>query len=121
AVGPDAKRRWLDSPRAAATGRTLQPLDWQVGVQVPLSWGDEVIGVLGAFLPSAVSGPTKEELAFYTALADEAAVAVVNERLLAEANETSMLRERARLARELHDSVSQAMVAMRLHVRAYRL
>ena len=52
AVIPDAKRRWLDSRRAAATGRTLQPLDWQVGVHVPLSWGEEVIGVLGAFLPS---------------------------------------------------------------------
>jgi hypothetical protein len=51
AVIPDAKRRWLDSPRAAATGRTLQPLDWQVGVHVPLSWGEEVIGVLGVFLP----------------------------------------------------------------------
>ena len=121
AVIPDAKRRWLDSPRAAATGRTLQSLDWQVGVHVPLSWGEEVIGVLGAFLPSAVSGPTEEELAFYTALADQAAVAVVNERLLAEADETSMLRERARLARELHDSVSQALFSMRLHARTAQL
>src|SRR5437763_450242 len=121
AVVPDAKRRWLDNPRAAATGRTLQPLDWQVGVQVPLSWGEEVIGVLGAFLPSAVSGPTEEELAFYTALADQAAVAVVNERLLAEADETSMLRERARLARELHDSVSQALFSIRLHARTAQL
>ena len=86
-----------------------------------MSWGDEVIGVLGAFLPSAVSGPTEEELAFYTALADQAAVAVVNERLLAEADETSMLRERARLARELHDSVSQALFSMRLHARSAQL
>jgi signal transduction histidine kinase len=121
AVIPDAKRRWLDSPRAAATGRTLQPLDWQVGVHVPLSWGEEVIGVLGVFLPPAVSGPTEEELAFYTALADQAAVAVVNERLLAEADEVSVLRERARLARELHDSVSQALFTMRLHARTAQL
>jgi PAS domain S-box-containing protein len=121
AVIPDAKRRWLDSPRAAATGRTLQALDWQVGVHVPLSWGTEVIGVLGAFLPSAVSGPTEEELAFYTALANQAAVAVVNERLLAETGEASMLRERARLARELHDSVSQALFSMSLHARTAQL
>jgi PAS domain S-box-containing protein len=40
AVIPDAKRRWMDSPRAAATGRTLQPLDWQLSVHVPLSWGE---------------------------------------------------------------------------------
>jgi PAS domain S-box-containing protein len=121
AVIPDAKRRWLDRPRAAATGRTLQPLDWQVGVHVPLSWGKEVIGVLGVFLPSTVSGPTEEELAFYTALADQAAVAVVNDRLLTETGETSVLRERARLARELHDSVSQALFSMKLHARAAQL
>jgi PAS domain S-box-containing protein len=121
AVIPDAKRRWLDNPRSAPTGRTLQPMDWQVGVHVPLSWGTEVIGVLGAFLPSAVSGPTEEELAFYTALANQAAVAVVNERLLAEAGEASMLRERARLARELHDSVSQALFSLSLHARSAQL
>jgi PAS domain S-box-containing protein len=121
AVIPDAKRRWLDNPRAAATGHTLQSLDWQVGVHVPLSWGTEVIGVLGAFLPSTVSGPTEEELAFYTALANQAAVAVVNERLLAETGEASTLRERARLARELHDSVSQALFSMSLHARTAQL
>jgi PAS domain S-box-containing protein len=121
AVIPDAKRRWMESPRAAPTGRTLQQLDWQMGVHVPLSWGEEVIGVLGAFLPSTVSGPTEEELAFYTALADQAAVAVVNDRLLAETGEASVLRERARLARELHDSVSQALFSMRLHARTAQL
>jgi PAS domain S-box-containing protein len=121
AVIPDAKRRWMESPRAAATGRTLQPLDWQMGVHVPLSWGDEVIGVLGVFLPSMVSGPTEAELAFYTALADQAVVAVVNDRLLAETGETSVLRERARLARELHDSVSQALFSMTLHARTAQL
>jgi PAS domain S-box-containing protein len=121
AVIPDAKRRWMDSPRAAATGRTLQPLDWQVGVHVPLSWGEEVIGVLGVFLPSTVSGPTEAELAFYAALADQAVVAVVNDRLLAETGETSVLRERARLARELHDSVSQALFSMTLHARTAQL
>jgi signal transduction histidine kinase len=121
AVIPDAKRRWMDSPRAAATGRTLQPLDWQVGVHVPLSWGEEVIGVLGVFLPSTVSGPTEAELAFYAALADQAVVAVVNDRLLAETGEASVLRERARLARELHDSVSQALFSMTLHARTAQL
>ncbi|HEY1515718.1 MAG TPA: sensor histidine kinase, partial [Solirubrobacteraceae bacterium] len=95
--------------------------DWQVGVHVPLSWGDEVIGVLGVFLPSAVSGPTEAELAFYTALADQAVVAVINDRLLAETGETSVLRERARLARELHDSVSQALFSITLHARTAQL
>jgi PAS domain S-box-containing protein len=121
AVIPDAKRRWMENCRAAATGLTLQPLDWQVSVHVPLSWGDEVIGVLGVFLPSTLSGPTEAELAVYTALAEQAVVAVVNDRLLAETGETSVLRERARLARELHDSVSQALFSITLHARTAQL
>ena len=121
AVIPDAKARWLTSPVAASAGSALQPLGWQAGVHVPLAWGEEVIGVLAVFLDTSVSGPTEEELAFYTALADQAAVAVVNDRLLAETGETSVLRERARLARELHDSVSQALFSMTLHARTAQL
>ncbi len=121
AVIPDAKRRWLDRPASAHAGEKLQPLDWQAGVHVPLAWGEEVIGLLAIFLDQSVSGPTEEELAFYTALADQAVVAVVNDRLLAETGETSVLRERARLARELHDSVSQALFSMTLHARTAQL
>jgi signal transduction histidine kinase len=120
AVVPDAKARWLTGPRPDI-GATLQDLDWQAGVHVPLSWGEEVIGVLAVFLPSTVTGPTEAELAFYTALGDEAAVAVINDRLLAETGQASALQERARLARELHDSVSQALFSMTLHARTAQL
>ena len=41
AVVPDAKARWLSGPRPDV-GATLQELDWQAGVHVPLSWGEEV-------------------------------------------------------------------------------
>ena len=77
--------------------------------------------MLAVFLPASASGPTEAELAFYTALGDQAAVAVVNERLLAETGQTSALQERARLARELHDSVSQALFSMTLHARTAQL
>jgi signal transduction histidine kinase len=53
-------------------------------------------------------------LAFYTALADQAAVAVTNARLAASL-------ERSRLARDLHDSVSQALFSMTMHARAAQL
>ena len=97
---PDAKARWLTGP-AADVGATLQDFDWQAGVHVPLSWGEDVIGVFAVFLPTSASGPTEAELAFYTALADQGAVAVINDRLLAETGHASALQERARLAREL--------------------
>ncbi len=120
AVVPDARARWRTGPRADV-GATLQDFDWQAGVHVPLSWGEDVIGVLAVFLPTSASGPTEAELAFYTALADQGAVAVINDRLLVEAGQTSALQERARLARELHDSVSQALFSMTLHARTAQL
>jgi PAS domain S-box-containing protein len=119
AVVPDARCRWLE-PQRAAIGETLQDFEWEGAVQVPLMWGETVLGAMGAFLP-ATSGPTEEELAFYGALADQAAVAMTNARLLTEAHESSVLRERSRLARELHDSVSQALFSMTLHARTAQL
>jgi PAS domain S-box-containing protein len=119
AVVPDARCRWLE-PERAAIGDSLQDFEWEGAVQVPLVWGETVLGVMGVFLPAA-SGPTEEELAFYGALADQAAVAMINARLLAEADESAALRERSRLARELHDSVSQALFSMTLHARTAQL
>ena len=83
-------------------------------------WGETVLGVMEAFLPAA-SGPSEEELAFFSALADQAAVAMINARLIVEADESSALRERSRLARDLHDSVSQALFSMTLHARTAQL
>jgi signal transduction histidine kinase len=73
-----------------------------------------VVGVFGVYLPSGLAGPSEAELAFYTALADQAAVVVTNARLAASV-------ERSRLARELHDSVSQALFSMTMHARAAQL
>lgn len=84
-------------------------------------WGNRVLGVFGAYLPAGLSGPSEAELAFYTALADQAAVAMVNIRLTSQATQAAALVERARLARELHDSVSQGLFSMTLHAQAAKL
>ena len=53
------------------------------------------------------------------ALADQAAVAAQNASLFSGGHaERRRLLERQRLARELHDSVSQALFSMTLHARA---
>jgi PAS domain S-box-containing protein len=119
AVVPDARCRWLE-PERVAIGETLQDFEWEGAVHVPLMWDATVLGAMAVFLPAG-SGPTEGELAFYGALADQAAVAMINARLLAEAHESSALRERSRLARELHDSVSQALFSMTLHARTAQL
>jgi signal transduction histidine kinase len=67
-----------------------------------------------------------EQIAFYTrdhatlaqAFANQAAVAIENARLYEQAQEAAALRERNRLARELHDSVTQALYGITLYAEA---
>ena len=55
---------------------------------------------------------------YLVALADQAAVAAQNSALFGTAAQNATLLERQRLARDLHDSVSQALFSMTLHARA---
>ncbi len=120
-VLPDARSVWEANPATEAFAATLKGLDWQAAVFLPLCWEKRVFGVFGVYLPSGLAGPSEVELAFYTALADQAAVAVTSARLGSEARQAAALLERTRLARELHDSVSQALFSMTMHARAAQL
>ena len=89
-------------------------------VGVPLIVRDEVIGALAL---------DKDETAFYDeedgetimAFANQAAIAIENARLYDRAREKDILKERNRLARELHDSLSQALFSMVLNAEAAML
>ena len=52
------------------------------------------------------------------AFADQVAVAIENARLFAQTQELAVTKERQRLARELHDSVTQSLYAMTLYATA---
>jgi PAS domain S-box-containing protein len=120
-VLPDARSTWETNPVTKAFAATLGGMGWQAGIYVPLSWENRVFGLFGVYLPAGIAGPSEEELAFYTALADQAAVAVTNARLTSRARAAATSLERGRLARELHDSVSQALFSMTMHARAAQL
>jgi signal transduction histidine kinase len=64
--------------------------------------------------------PGEDERVFLKAVADQTAVVVENARLFAEAHGKAALEERQRLARELHDSVSQALYGIALGSRTAR-
>jgi signal transduction histidine kinase len=63
----------------------------------------------------------QSDLSLLATIADQVAVAVENARLYAQSRQVAALEERARLARELHDSVTQALFSMTLHTRAAQL
>ena len=120
-VLPDARAIWEASPVMRGFAQTMAADDWQGAICVPMSWDNQVIGLLGVYLPAGMARSSEAELAFCTALADQASVAVVNARLAAQAAHAAALAERTRLARELHDSVSQALFSMTMHTRAAEL
>lgn len=86
---------------------------------LPLRARDEVVGVLHAYAAPG-AGWDEEPLRLAAGLAAQAAVAIENARLYERAREQAADEERRHLARELHDSVSQAIYAVVLTSHAVR-
>ncbi|WP_432987329.1 GAF domain-containing protein [Dactylosporangium sp. CA-233914] len=84
---------------------------------MPIVDGDEILGEL--FLADKEDGPfdaDDEEL--LKLLAAHAAIAIVNARLYERGRELSIVQERQRIARELHDAVTQKLFSLRLTAEA---
>jgi len=83
---------------------------------VPLKMQGEVIGVLDVV--NKKYGFTPEDVRVMKLFADQAAMAIEHARLYQSAEHVAILEERQRLARELHDSVNQALYAINLYASA---
>ena len=85
---------------------------WNTMVAVPVQLGTRFLGTLNCYY---MGGPPEAaELTYLRTLADLAAIGVENARLVEESERQAVLQERRRLARELHDSVSQALYGIAL-------
>jgi signal transduction histidine kinase len=93
--------------------------EWDSFVAVPLVVRGRAVGVLNAFY-TMDQDPVPETLEFLEAMADQAAMAVDSADLLSRSRQDAQLEERARLARELHDSVVQQVFSMRMQAKALR-
>lgn len=85
----------------------------QFVISTPLMAKGRTVGVidLGAGTPRVV---TPEELSLLTAIGHQIGVAVENARLYEQAQQLAVIEERNRLARDLHDSVTQALYGVTL-------
>jgi PAS domain S-box-containing protein len=88
-------------------------------LQVPISVAGEVFGVFGVNHCQLHVFSADEERVLI-ALAQRAALAIENARLYEQAQGKAALEERQKLARELHDSVSQALYGIALGARTAR-
>ena len=80
---------------------------------VPLASKDRAYGVLNINYRQPRRF-TEEEVALASAFADQAALALENARLYEQAQQAATLEERQRLARELHDAVTQTLFSTSL-------
>jgi len=111
-----------DTPLAArmrhnfAAQNLPQPGSW---MSAPLVFRDQSIGILAlSHAETNYYNESRVELAM--AFANQVAIAIENARLYKQAGDLAALEERQKLARELHDSVSQALYGIGLGARTAR-
>jgi signal transduction histidine kinase len=88
---------------------------------VPILDGTTVIGFIFAACKRGPGGFTERDEKMLSLFAAHAAIALTNTRLYERGRELSVLEERARLARDLHDAVSQKLFSVRVKARAAAL
>ncbi len=86
---------------------------------LPLRLGDRVIGTLDIHNDQP-NGFTAEDALVFQGLGDQIAIAIENARLYDQSQRLAILEERNRLARELHDSVTQSLYSLRILAEGWR-
>jgi signal transduction histidine kinase len=89
---------------------------------VPVRDGDQVLGIIFAANKTSAAaekrGFTGRDQEILSLFAAHAAIALTNARLYERSRELTVMQERSRLARELHDAVTQKLFSIRAHARA---
>jgi len=80
--------------------------------------GDDTLGFIFAACKAVPGGFTERDERVVSLFAAHAAIALTNARLYESGRELSVLQERARLATDLHDAVSQKLFSIRAKARA---
>jgi nitrate/nitrite-specific signal transduction histidine kinase len=81
---------------------------------VPMIAGDEVLGVIAVQSYTTENVYDEQHLNLLPTIATQAAIAIENARLYEQARQLAVMEERQRLARELHDAVTQTLFSASL-------
>lgn len=112
---PQVANDALRDPRLAHW--VVRKAGWTSIVEAPIRIKDRVLGVLGV---GSCTGKRfgEEDVRLVTLIGNQAAIAIENARLYEAAREVAVFEERTRLARELHDSISQSLFSIVLNSEA---
>ena len=100
--------------------RTSHPIpDLDSLLIIPLRLRGTIVGALD--VANKPGGFTQHDVQLLSLFADGAALAIENTRLQQQAEQLAVVEERQRLARELHDSVTQALYSVTLYAEATRM
>lgn len=99
-----------NDPRILAIG---QVSGYSHYLSAPLISQNHVLGVISIFGESSQQ-LNPERIALLTTIADQIGTAVERAQLRSQAEQTAILEERQRMARELHDSVTQSLYSLTL-------
>ena len=106
------------APGRPYDGLVEEPLPPRSAVIAPLRFRGSAIGVVVLSSTARTSAFSQADLDLLTTFATAAAGAVENARLFGEAQGKATLEERQRLARALHDSVTQSLYSLTLFAEA---
>jgi signal transduction histidine kinase len=108
-----------DLAAGAAVPAAMAGLDDHTMLIAPLCAGEQVLGVIG-LLRGNGQAFREGERALLANIAGQLGSAVESQRLRQVAERSALLEERQRLARDLHDSVTQSLYSVTLFVQALR-
>jgi two-component system nitrate/nitrite sensor histidine kinase NarX len=102
---------------AALVGRPLLERDCTEFVAVPVQYQDRILGVYNLFLdrPLAAMGEDMPEL--LVSVGRHLGLAIEKSRLEGEARRLAIMEERSIIGNELHDSLAQSLIGMRLQLK----
>jgi two-component system nitrate/nitrite sensor histidine kinase NarX len=105
------------APCAALVGRPMLERDCVEFVAVPVQYQDRILGVYNLFLdrPLAAMGEDMPELLI--SVGRHLGLAIEKARLEGEARRLAIMEERNLIGNELHDSLAQSLIGMRLQLK----
>jgi two-component system nitrate/nitrite sensor histidine kinase NarX len=111
AVSPNDDAMFPEPQQQALLARLADR--YRARLAVPLIVRDEVYGGIELYYPEPTEFST-EEIELAVSFSDQAALAIENARLRAQAEQSAVAAERSRLARDLHDAVTQSLYSASL-------